>query len=59
MDKKYQLTPGMSGNKRAWILQSVEKTAHGGIVTNTIAWFSTIKAAKAMASHMRRKPIAV
>jgi hypothetical protein len=54
----FRLTPGLSGNKRSWCLERVE-TYEGGTtsMSSTLAWFASLKAAKAAGAHLARKPI--
>lgn len=53
----FRLTPGLSGNQRSWCLERVETFDTGGIASSTVSWFSSIRAAKAAAAHLARKPI--
>jgi hypothetical protein len=52
----WRITPGSSGLQRAWSLERVEKHP-GGESRTGFGFFKTLKAAKAMVAHMKRKPI--
>jgi hypothetical protein len=46
------------GGKRGWVLENTYKSGDSVGWTN-FGYFASIKAAKAMAAHIRRKPINV
>ncbi len=53
----YRLTPGISGLKRTWIIESCPANLERAPVWSTLCWVGSIKAAKAIVAHMRREPI--
>lgn len=53
----WRITPAMSQNRPSWALSTVSTADNGATVTNSFGYFSTLKAAKRMAAHMKRKPI--
>lgn len=55
---EWQIVPCMTdGNKRGWILQS--RQILNSPIWITFGYFASIKAAKTVWTHVRRKPIAL
>lgn len=53
----FRINPSLSGNKHSWCLERVCKNEGGFTTVSTVSYFQTLKAAKAAAAHLARKPI--
>lgn len=54
----WRISPAISGQGRSWCLERVEKNETGES-RNGFGFFKTLKAAKSMAAHLKRKPIEI
>lgn len=52
----WRISPGQSGLNRTWYLERVERN-EGNERCVGYGFYKTLKAAKAMAAHLKRKPI--
>lgn len=55
----WRIIPAMSSGKKSFGLETITTYDNGTQTCSTFGYFSTLKAAKAMAAHMKRKPINV